>query len=164
MRLPPDIANSPACPASTAVDRLDVISRQGVFDVVLDGRVVDIGTVLKVKCTIGQWRGVKQLEMKRASVVRTAAEEARAWVETARFRRDVLARPWVLSPEQLARIERELGNERRREQEKLRLVAEKERRRKEKRRVWEEKMRRYEERKEKQRRREEVVMNAGALV
>lgn len=60
----------------------------------LDG--VDVGTVVKVKGGIGEFRGTKQLCLERIAVVESTDAEVRAWEEGVRFRCEVLAGPWVV--------------------------------------------------------------------
>ena len=68
------------------------------YDVNLHG--IDIGSVVKVKGGIGDFRGQRQILLERISVVRTTTEEVAAWAENTAFRRDVLDRPWFLSEDE----------------------------------------------------------------
>ncbi|KAL8969544.1 MAG: hypothetical protein Q9197_004282 [Variospora fuerteventurae] len=81
----------------------------------------DIGSVVKVKGGISEFRGEKQITLERISLVRTTNEEASGWTENAAFHRDILSQPWVVSEsdQQQARIEAE-GVEREREAKKER--------------------------------------------
>lgn len=96
---------------------------------------IDVGTRLKCKGTIEVFRGTKQLDLKRVSVVRDLAAEVECWNELADFREKVLSEPWVLSEKELRRLERETkrmsreGKEkesrrRNRRREKMRMVSE----------------------------------------
>lgn len=152
-----------ACASPTAVANLSIASRAGVFDVLVDDTPLDVGTVVKAKCTLSAFRGARQLELQRISVVRGTADEVRAWAELAAFRRAVLRRPWVLSAEEVARLKAEVRREERRRGERRRAGAEREARRAERRRVYAEKVRVYEEGVERRRRKEEVMFDAGAL-
>lgn len=65
----------------------------------IDLRGVDIGSVLKVKGGIGDFRGQRQLLLERISAVQTTTEEAAAWAENTAFKRDILGCPWIVSQE-----------------------------------------------------------------
>jgi hypothetical protein len=133
------------------------VSKIGVFDVVVDGcKKLEVGTVVKVKAVVGEFRGVKQLELKRIYVLRTTGEEVREWNEVARWKRDILSKPWVLTPERLRELDVEEANERRKQRD-----AEKQRR--EYKKVKEEKVERYEVKLEKRRRMKEQELKGGAL-
>jgi hypothetical protein len=160
--LAPEIAESVDCPSNTTVSNLNIVEGLGRYDVVVDGTVLDVGVVIKVKCTIGEFRGVKQLDLKRIWTVRSTEEEAREWGEIAKWR-NVLDGPWVLSSKQLRELEVGEATERRRRRDAERVRQEKERARAEKRARWKEKMVKSEEKAERTRRKEEVMMNAGAL-
>ena len=143
---------------------LNVIAQVGIFEVVVDGQTLDIGTVIKAKCTITEFRRNKQLDLKRISIVRTTDEEAQAWADTAAFRQNVLAKPWVLSPKELKRIEKVLKVQRKKEKEHQRLKAEHEARKWARRRARDRKIAEWGQKAEKKRRKEEVIMNHGALI
>jgi hypothetical protein len=130
----------------------------------VDDDEVDIGTVIKVKCTISEFRDLKQLEMKRVWRVSTTDEEAHAWAETAAFKREVLSAPWRISSAEHKRIKKEISTEKRKNQERERLKAEHEVAKKEHRKEREEYMAKREVKLEARRRKEEVMMNAGALI
>ncbi|KAL8702169.1 MAG: hypothetical protein Q9224_000131 [Gallowayella concinna] len=57
----------------------------------------DVGSVVKIKGGISEFRGEKQVTLERISLVRTTNEEAALWVDNATFHTDVLSRPWVVS-------------------------------------------------------------------
>ncbi len=48
-RLDPAVSASVDCPSNTAVENVNVAAGLGVFDVVVDGRSLDIGTVVKAQ-------------------------------------------------------------------------------------------------------------------
>lgn len=60
----------------------------------LDG--VDVGSIVKVKGGIGEFRGTRQLCLERIARVESTDAEVRAWEEMVRFRMEVLAVPWVV--------------------------------------------------------------------
>ncbi|OCL07937.1 hypothetical protein AOQ84DRAFT_354732, partial [Glonium stellatum] len=163
VRLAPEIANAVDCPSNTTVDNVNVVAELGVFEVVVDGCNLDIGTIIKAKCTISEFRGNKQLDLKRVSLVRSTDEEAQAWAEMAAFRQNVLAKPWVLSEEELKRIDKGLKVQRKKEKEYQRLKAEHEARKRARKEAWDQKMAEWEHKAEKKRRKEEAIMNYGAL-
>ncbi|KAK5167256.1 hypothetical protein LTR04_000069 [Oleoguttula sp. CCFEE 6159] len=139
----------------TEVENVKVRAQLGVFDVLVDGKILDIGTVIKARCTLGSFRGVRQLELKRVALVHTTDEEARAWADLADFKQDVLSKPWVLTSAELKNLEDEVNGERRKLRERVRRRQEYEAKKAEKR-------RRHEERVEKRRRKEEEKITKGA--
>ena len=168
---PSELSTSSSHPSNTKIPNVNVYSRLGNFRVVIDGAEIDIGTVLKVKCTISEFRGSKQLEMLRAWVVRTTDEEAAAWAETAEYKREVLSRAWRVSGREHRRIKEGIERERKaeraervREKKVERMRAEKEAERMNKRKVRAEKLARHVEELERKDRRESSMMNAGALI
>ncbi|KAL8797171.1 MAG: hypothetical protein Q9195_000638 [Heterodermia aff. obscurata] len=67
---------------------------------------VDVGSVIKIKGSIGTFRGTRQIQLERLWIVRTTNEEASAWSKTATFRRKVLSIPWVLADQEERRAKR----------------------------------------------------------
>ncbi|KAF1817537.1 hypothetical protein P152DRAFT_504746 [Eremomyces bilateralis CBS 781.70] len=80
--------------------------QMGVPRITVDSVELDIGTVVKVKCTIDCFRRVRQLILKRMSIIGTTAEEVAAWDEMCLYRSQVLDQPWVVSSERQAKLER----------------------------------------------------------
>ncbi len=161
----PDIITDSTDNSLTTVHNLTVISQPGIFTLLVDGtHALDIGTVIKVKCTISTFRYTRQLDLHRISIVRDTDAEVAAWAELAQFRRNVLLRPWHLRTEEMRRLMDERDANARRAVEEQRRMREKQVRRREKRVRWEEKKREYEEKKERRRRKEEIMFNAGALI
>ncbi|CAD0097762.1 unnamed protein product [Aureobasidium mustum] len=155
----------PESTSNTTVANLDITT---TFDrdaeITVDGQVVDIATVLKVKCTIGSFRGVKQLELKRCNTIKDTTEEVAAWESMALFKRDVLAKPWMLSAADQATLDAQLQQEAIREQEaerkerrSQRAHQKREEHRAERRRLREEEM-------EQRRLADERKYNQGALI
>lgn len=70
---------------------------------------VDVGTVVKAKGGISEFRGTKQLVLERITVVETTDAEVRAWEEGVRFRMEVLVGPWVVEEGVRRRLEVEAG-------------------------------------------------------
>lgn len=160
----PDIYNPVESPSNTEVDNLEVISRLGEFEVTVDNQPVDIGTTIKVKGTVSEFRGVKQLELKRIWIVSTTNEEVKFWDAAATFKSDVLGKAWHLSKGDGIRIKSERKVEQKREKEYERQRAIHEAKREEKRRARAEYVATKEAKHEARRRKEEAVMNAGALI
>ncbi|KAL9005537.1 MAG: hypothetical protein Q9188_001698 [Gyalolechia gomerana] len=125
----------------TTVDRHGAIKLNSICDKENGGHVyttnegykinlrgIDVGSVVKVKGGISEFRGEKQLTLERICVfapdqstvpymltftlkarVHTTSDEARAWAENAAFYRDILSRPWIVSErkQQRAKVEAE---------------------------------------------------------
>lgn len=72
----------------------------------IDLRGVDIGSVVKLKGGIGQFRGEKQVLLERISIIYTTSEETAAWVENTEFRSSILNVPWVVSAKDEQRAKR----------------------------------------------------------
>jgi hypothetical protein len=151
-------------PSNTLVSNVNVISELGVFEVIIDGQQVDIGTILNIKGTISEFRGQKQLELKRARILRTTNDEARAWAEVAAFKREVLSTPWHISSTEHRQIKKELKLRKKQDEEEQRHEAEREAKLQRRREAYDEYMAKREEKLERRRRKEEVMMNAGALI
>ena len=144
-------------PSNTEVDNVDVRVRVGApLEVYLNGQVVQLGSVLKVKGTLDTFRSTRQLELKRLFLVPDTTAEAQAWSETARWKSEVLSQPWVLKPQQREAVDRNLVEEERKGREH-------ERRRREWERKAEEKRRRRDEKSEGKRKKLEAFYDAGAL-
>jgi len=163
-RLPPDIVRTAECPSNTSVDNVNVRTEIGSFDVVVDGQVLDIGSVVKVKCTVEEWKGMKQLQLKRIRLIMSTEEEIRTWEELSRWKRDIIGAPWVLESETLKNLEQEDRNERKKMWEKDRATEEKQKAYLAKRKEREARHKAHEEKWERRRRKEEIIMNAGALI
>lgn len=122
-RLDPSVSSSVNCPSNTAVENVNIDARLGVFDVIVDGSRLDIGTVAKVKCSISEFRKTRQLELKRISLVDTTDEEVKAWKELAVFRRQVLGKPWVLSAEEMKAADEQVQRKKRKKRKDRERVS-----------------------------------------
>ena len=156
------VAEKEVFPSNTRVDCLDVHVNFGLPTVCVDREPIDIGTtVLKVKARLDSFRGTRQLRPERVWIVRDTNAEARAWMETAEWKRECLARPWVLTDDAaMARVD-----------DRVRAEADRERKREKEAREWrksranrDENKRRHAEKREAKRRLEEQQLNAGALL
>ncbi|KAI9678859.1 MAG: hypothetical protein M1817_005919 [Caeruleum heppii] len=90
---------------------------------------IDLGSVVKVKGEIGQFRGVRQILLKRINIIRETNEEAQCWRQLSAFRADVLSTPWSLSPEEVTAQAEEMRKQQRRKAERARRRLEHEQRR-----------------------------------
>jgi hypothetical protein len=144
----------------TQIENVRIISQLGVFEVMVGNQALDIGSVIKAKGTISEFRGVKQLEMKRVWVINTTNEEARAWAEVATFKRDVLSKPWHLSTAEARKIKHDKKVEIKKEQK----YAEYERGKAQRVQARNAYIAEREGRLEARRRKEEIMMNAGAII
>lgn len=143
-------------PSNTVVDNVNVDVSLGIPSVRINNESTGIGTIMKAKGTLDSFRKTRQLKLERAWIVKDTNEEAKAWSETAQWRRDVLSKPWVLT-----------RNDRDEIDEQIKRDAAKDRERSRKRKAWDakyaEKKKRHLEKVESRRKRQEVKYNAGAL-
>jgi hypothetical protein len=164
VRLTPNVCNPIESPSNTMIDNVNVVSHLGVFEVTVDHKQVDIGTVIKAKATLCEFRGAKQLELKRVWIIPTTTEEAQAWAETAVFKQNTLSKPWHLSSAEHKTITKEIKAERKKVQTYERLKAEHEKKRRAQTKVREEYLAQKEAKMEVRRRKENIIMNVGALI
>lgn len=158
------LANHVDNASNTTVENVNIVSKIGIFDVFVDGhKKLDIGTVIKVKAVIGEFRKVKQLELKRIYVIRTTGEEVKEWAEVARWKRDILSKPWNLSPQKLKDLDSEDARERRKQRDTEKKKREYNKAKEEKLAKRREKVERHEAKVEKRRKAIEDELNGGAL-
>ena len=151
--------------SNTTVPNLDINVAFGYdSEIKIDGQVVDIGSVIKAKCTIGSFRDVKQLELKRCGVIKDTTEEVAAWDSMAEFKRDVLAAPWVLSTADKATLDEQLQQEAMREQEEEKRERRSQRAHQKREELRAEKRKAREEEREQRRLAAERKYNQGALI
>jgi hypothetical protein len=146
--------------STTNISNVNVISQFGVFEITIGHRSLDIGTVLKAKGTISEFRGVKQLELKRVQIVSSTDEEAQAWAETAAFKSAVLSIPWRVTSAQHSDIKAKIKADKKRAKEHERRIRDYQVKRAE----YEAKKAAHELKREARRRKEETIMNAGSLI
>jgi hypothetical protein len=155
----------------------DLTVRMAAFfdnSIFLGGQCIDIGTTIKAKGTLNlRWDNF-QLNLLRAFIVQDVDAEVEVWEGYAEFCEQVLVKPWLLSSQEVKRLEKadkeRLAKERRKSsKEKERLMlgkakdAERIEKEKEKQRLWAEKLKRHEVRAEKRRRIEEIELNGKPL-
>ncbi|KAF2621631.1 hypothetical protein BU25DRAFT_435428 [Macroventuria anomochaeta] len=150
--------------SNTTISNVNVISQFGVFEITVDHLSLDIGTVLKAKGMISEFRGVKQLELKRVHIVSSTNEEAQAWAETAAFKTTILSVPWRVTSAQHSEIKSKIKAEKKRAREYDKRVREYELRKAEHEATRAAHQAQKETKREARRRREEAMLNAGALV
>ncbi|RCI16179.1 hypothetical protein L249_2753 [Ophiocordyceps polyrhachis-furcata BCC 54312] len=68
---------------------------------------IDVGSVVDVKGCLSLFRDEKQIKIERIKRLRTTADELVLWEKRAKFRRDVLDRPWVLERAEIRRCRKE---------------------------------------------------------
>lgn len=164
VRIPPEDRTAGIASTKTRLKNVDVISQFGVFEVMVDGHTLDIGSVVKAKGTISEFRGIKQLDLKRIWVVATTDEEAQAWEETATYKKEVLSKPWHVSSGEHKQIKAKIKSEKKRMQDYERRKAEHVVKKVEHNKAREASVAQREKKLEMRRRKEEVMMNAGALM
>lgn len=164
VRIPPVDQNPVDTSSNTTIENVNVISRPGVFEVVVDDHMLDIGSVIKAKGTINEFRGIKQLDLKRIWMVSTTNQEAQAWAEAATFKQEVLSKPWHISSAQHKQIKHQIKLEKKRIQDFERRKVEYEAKRDEQKKARELYLAQREKKLEVRQRKEHIMMNAGALV
>jgi hypothetical protein len=159
-----DQQSSETFSSNTTIGNVNVISQFGVFDITVDNVHVNIGTVLKAKGSISEFRGVKQLELRRVQIVSSTDEEAQAWAETAAFKAKVLSAKWRVTSAEHAVIKAKIKAEKKKAKEYDKRLREYEVKRGEYEAARAAHEAKREAKLEARRRKEELMMNAGALI
>lgn len=68
---------------------------------------IDVGHVVDVKGGLSIFRGTRQIEVEKATVVKGTAQEVILWQKRSTFRRDILDTPWVLSRRDIRQCRKE---------------------------------------------------------
>ena len=89
---------------------------------------LDIGSIVKVKGGIGEFRGQKQILLERILVVKSTSDEAAAWAENLEFKQNVLAKPWIVAEEKMKIARRQAERPGREGKSKRKMKKKKERR------------------------------------
>ena len=129
----------------------------------IDGKCVDIGTVLKAKVTLQTWHGAYQLKLLRTSLVGSLEEERRIWSEYAAFAGTILSHPWFLEDKRVAALEHDNEKKARKDLEQKRRIANYKSGREQRRKDFQEKVARYEEKAQQRRARESQQLNGTPL-
>lgn len=95
-------------PSNTLINNVNVWINMALASVYVDGEALSVGSIVKVKGTISVFRD-RQIELKRIFRVKDTNEEAAFWTSLAKWRREVLSKPWVLTREQKAKIDAEIA-------------------------------------------------------
>lgn len=159
-----DQQSSKLFPSNTAINNVNVTSQFGVFEITIDDVRIDIGTVLKAKGTISEFRGVKQLELRRVRIVSSTDEEAQAWAESAAFKAKVLSDKWRVTSAEHAVIKAKIKLEKKKAKEYEKRLRQYEVKRNEYEAARSAHEAKREAKLEARRRKEELMMNAGALI
>ncbi|KAL5113294.1 hypothetical protein ACEQ8H_008828 [Pleosporales sp. CAS-2024a] len=149
---------------TTTLQNVAVINQCGIVQVMVDSQPLDIGTVVKAKGTVAEFRGVKQLHLQRIWLLPTTDDEAQAWLDTAAFKHNVLSIPWHLTSAQHKHIKAKIQSDKKRLREYERHKVDHEAKKEEQRQAREAYTAQRAKTLERRRRKEEVVMNAGALI
>lgn len=64
-----------------------------------DLKEVSLHSIIKAKGSLGEFRGNKQLLLRRIAVLHDTNDEVDAWTETIKFKKNVLSKPWHLAEE-----------------------------------------------------------------
>ncbi|GAB1741065.1 hypothetical protein NU219Hw_g6314t1 [Hortaea werneckii] len=143
-------------PSNTEIDNVDVLVSLGDTTVLLNSAPLQIGDVLKAKGTVEFFRNKRQLDLKRLFLVPSTNAEAQAWSETAKWKRDVLSKPWLLTQEARDEIDKDILRQAQKERDHARRKQDRSRK-------VEEKRRRHDEKAEVKRKKLDAIYNAGAL-
>lgn len=149
--------------SNTTVQNVDIYSSIGTFEVRIDDVPIDVATVVKAKCTISSFRGNRQLDLKKISVLKDTNEEIAAWRAQTQFKREVLSKPWVLTTEERAAFDAQKVEEEKAARYQAKRDQIKQRAHRERKLEREEKRRLHEERTEVKRRAAEERFNQGAI-
>lgn len=68
---------------------------------------VDVGTIIDVKGGLSLFRGHKQINILKATVLRSTEQEVAFWEKIRKFRHDVLEKPWQLTDKEVRRCRKE---------------------------------------------------------
>lgn len=158
------VTDSATSSSNTTISNVNVISRLGAFEITVDNVNVDIGTVLKAKGSISEFRGIKQLELKRVQIVSATNEEAQAWAENADFKTAVLSAKWRVTSAVHQEIKAKIKAEKKKAKEYGKRLREYQIKKDEYETARAAHEARREAKLEARRRREESMMNAGALI
>jgi endo-1,3(4)-beta-glucanase len=68
---------------------------------------IDVGCVVDVKGALSMFRDEKQIKVEKMLVVKGTNDEVKLWEKRARFREEVLGKPWMLEDKTIRRCRRE---------------------------------------------------------
>lgn len=85
---------------------------------------IDVGAIVDIKGKLTTFRDEKQINIEKLVTVRSTAQEVALWEKRNDFHNEVLAKPWVLSPELVKKCRRQAErSEEQAERRKKRLRA-----------------------------------------
>ena len=90
--------------------RGNLVDDEGDARVGMMGRI-DLGSLVKVKGTVGSFREVRQVQLERLSLVADTGAEMRFWEQRTQLLEQVLSKPWTLSPLEQRRLQKEAEGE-----------------------------------------------------
>ncbi|KAI6792809.1 hypothetical protein KC360_g3769 [Hortaea werneckii] len=143
-------------PSNTEIDNVDVHVSLGHTTVLLNSAPLQIGHVVKAKGTVEFFRNKRQLDLKRLFLVPSTNAEAQAWSETAKWKRDVLSKPWRLTQDARDKVDKDILRQTQKERDHARRKQDWSRK-------VEERRRRHDEKAEVKRKKLDTIYNAGAL-
>lgn len=68
---------------------------------------IDVGSIVDVKGSLSTFRDEKQITIEKMVALRSTQQEVALWEKRAKFRNDVLERPWVLREKDIRRCRKE---------------------------------------------------------
>jgi hypothetical protein len=72
---------------------------------------VRVGAVVKAKGSVGEFRGRRQMGLRKCEVLKGTDDEVKAWREMTMWKREVLMKPWVVEDKIIRREKRRLRSE-----------------------------------------------------
>lgn len=142
-------------PSNTLVDNVNVYDTWGLASLSIDNQPIHVGTILKIKGMIAEFRE-RQIELKRVFLVRDTNEEVVFWAGLAKYRRDVLSKPWILSPADMKALDDQIEAD-------LRIETERKHARRAKYEACKERKAESEEKRQRQAEKKRRLFDAGAL-
>lgn len=106
----------PRTPADVSAEQSAIVNMISPDGPKLKG--FDVGSVVKIKGTISEFRDVRQVAMKIIHIIPDTEAEVVEWRARNAFYRDVLGKPWVVTEEQEKKCLRDVEREKWREEEK----------------------------------------------
>lgn len=142
-------------PSNTLIDNVGLRVDMGVPDLLINNKHIPVGSILKVKGTLTKFRD-RQIELKRAFIVKSTDEEVHFWAGVAAHKHHVLSTPWILTASQRAKADAKAIIEERKARESMKVKRVDHARQAQRRAIKAEKH-------ENQRKKLSEIMDAGAL-
>ncbi|KAF8467622.1 hypothetical protein BDZ91DRAFT_656858, partial [Kalaharituber pfeilii] len=77
----------------------------------VDFRNIDLHSVVKVKGEIEEYRGERQIKLRKIELLKDTNAEVDAWASGTKFKRDVLLKPWVIPEKEVQKVKRKLESD-----------------------------------------------------